>query len=387
MKSYTWEAACQRRLARQHLLAPAQPAHLAVTVRAAGGIQAQILSAAELAIGARVANVTRRDVRAALWDHHSLVKTYGPRATLHLLPADELPLWMAALRAAETLSGTPWYSRAGLTPSQANALLTAIGEALDGCSLTRKELAEKVTHRVGEWARERLLSAWGEFLAPAALAGKLCFGPAQGSQVTFVRVDQWIGHWKDHDPRTALTELIRRYIATYGPVTHGDVAHWFRLMPAQAQKLLEPLAADLEAVDFAGRRAWMLAADVEADRPPSATPSADSLRLLPQYDCYLLGCGPRERIVPEAARTRVNTYGRGRFEGATALSVMLIDGVVSGLWEKRPHRQASKRDPELRVESFGQLTTRQHELLESEVGRIGAFLETRLALTLGVLGQ
>lgn len=158
-------------------------------------------------------------------------------------------------------------------------------------------------------------------------------------------------------------------------------------MPAQAQKLLEPLAADLEAVDFAGRRAWMLAADVEADRPPSATPSADSLRLLPQYDCYLLGCGPRERIVPEAARTRVNTYGRGRFEGATALSVMLIDGVVSGLWEKRPHRQASKRDPELRVESFGQLTTRQHELLESEVGRIGAFLETRLALTLGVLGQ
>ena len=36
-----------------------------------------------------------------------------------------------------------------------------------------------------------------------------------------------------------------------------------------------------------------------------------SLRLLPQYDCYLLGCGPRERIVPEAARPRVNTYGRG----------------------------------------------------------------------------
>jgi hypothetical protein len=387
MKSYTWEAACQRRLARQHLLAPAQPAHLADTVRATGGIQAQILSAAELAIGARVANITRRDVRAALWERHTLVKTYGPRGTLHLLPADELPLWMAALREAEALGGTPWYRPAGLNPSQAEALLAAIGEALTGRMLTRKELAEQVTRRVGEWARERLLSAWGEFLAPAALDGILCFGPGQGSQVTFVRADQWIGHWEEHDPRAALIELTRRYIATYGPVTYRDVAHWFRLKPAQAQTMMQPLAAELEEVDFAGRRAWMLAADVADDTLTSADGTAGSLRLLPQYDCYLLGCGPRERIVPEAARARVNTYGRGRFEGATALSVILIDGVVSGMWEQRPHSQAANRDTELRVESFGQLTTRQHGLLESEVARIGAFLETRLALTHGVLGE
>jgi hypothetical protein len=90
---------------------------LVETVRAVGGIQAQVLSAAELAIGARVADITRQDVRAALWEQHTLIKTYGPRGTLHLLPADELPLWMAALRATETLSGPPWYQRAGLAPS------------------------------------------------------------------------------------------------------------------------------------------------------------------------------------------------------------------------------------------------------------------------------
>lgn len=52
MRSFTWEAACQRRLARQRLLAPASAAQLVETVRAVGGAQAQILSAAELAIGA-----------------------------------------------------------------------------------------------------------------------------------------------------------------------------------------------------------------------------------------------------------------------------------------------------------------------------------------------
>ena len=379
MRSFTWGSACRRRLTRQRLLAPAPAAQLVETVRAVGGIQAQVLSAAELAIGARVADITRQDVRAALWEQHTLIKTYGPRGTLHLLPADELPLWMAALRATETLSGPPWYQRAGLAPSQADDLLDAIGAALDGRCLTRKELADAVTSQVGEWARERLLSAWGELLAPAALAGKLCFGPGSGSQVSFVRADQWIGHWEQHDPQAALVELCRRYIATYGPATHQDIAHWFRLKPEQARGLMESLAAELEEVEFIGRRAWVLAADAPDD-PHEA--GASSLWLLPQYDCYLLGCGPRERIVPEVARPRVNTYGRGRFESATGLPVLLIDGAVAGIWERRKQGKAV----ELRVESFVDLTARRHEQLEAEAARIGAFLGVSMALSLGVLG-
>ncbi|MGE5333266.1 MAG: winged helix DNA-binding domain-containing protein, partial [Nitrososphaerota archaeon] len=77
MRSFTWEMACQRRLARQWLLAPAPQAQLVDVVRMVGGIQAQILSAAELAIGARVANSTRQDVQTALWIERALVKTYG----------------------------------------------------------------------------------------------------------------------------------------------------------------------------------------------------------------------------------------------------------------------------------------------------------------------
>ncbi len=379
MRSYTWESACRRRLARQRLLAPASATQLVETVRAVGGIQAQILSAAELAIGARVAGITRQDVQAALWEQHALVKTYGPRGTLHLLPADELPLWMAALQAAETLSGPPWYQHAGLEPSQADDLLDAIGAALDGRCLTRKELADAVTGQVGEWARERLLSSWGELLAPAALAGKLCFGPGTGSQVSFVRADQWIGHWEKHDTRDALIELCRRYIAAYGPTTHQDIAHWFRLKSEQAHGLMESLAAELEEVEFLGRRAWLLASDGRDD-PQEADES--SLWLLPQYDCYLLGSGPRERIVPEVARPRVNTYGRGRSESATGLPVLVIDGAVAGMWERRKQGKAN----ELRVESFVELSARQHEQLAAEAARIGAFLGVNMALALGILG-
>jgi hypothetical protein len=284
---------------------------------------------------------------------------------------------MAALRASALLHEPYWYAAAGLSPAQAGALLEAIGEVLDRCCLTRQELADEVAHRVGAWARERLLSAWGELLAPAAFVGRLCFGPSRGNQVTFVRADQWVDGWQEHDPKQALAEVCRRYFAAYGPASHQDFAHWFRLKPNEARWVMESLADELE-VNLVGRRAWMLATDIKEEWEPAH----GSLRLLPSYDCYVLGCGPREWVVPQAARTRVSTYGRGRFEGATALPVLLIDGVVAGMWERR--KLASRT--ELRVEAFGQLTPRQHDQLEAEVAHIGAFLEVELAFSLGALG-
>jgi len=61
----------------------------------AGG-HAQVMSAAEVSLALRVAGATRADVAHALWEERSLVKTYGPRGTMHVLPAADLPWWLAA---------------------------------------------------------------------------------------------------------------------------------------------------------------------------------------------------------------------------------------------------------------------------------------------------
>src|SRR6188508_237247 len=84
MRSLTWAQVWGRRLARHALLTPQPRAHLVEVVRTVGGIHAQMMSAAELSIGVRLAGVTREDVRAKLWQRRSLVKTYGLRGTVHL---------------------------------------------------------------------------------------------------------------------------------------------------------------------------------------------------------------------------------------------------------------------------------------------------------------
>src|SRR3954452_22747855 len=93
MRELTWPQVIARRLARSHLLEPAPRARLVDVVREVGLVQAQVLPAAELGLALRVRDATAEDVRRELYERRSLVKTWAIRGTLHLVPADELPVW------------------------------------------------------------------------------------------------------------------------------------------------------------------------------------------------------------------------------------------------------------------------------------------------------
>jgi hypothetical protein len=97
--SLTWSGVTARRMARHALAEPAAHLSPAGVAGLLCGVHAQVLSAAELSIGRRIAGATRADVRRALGPERTLVKTFGPRGTVHLLPAADLPVWTGALSA------------------------------------------------------------------------------------------------------------------------------------------------------------------------------------------------------------------------------------------------------------------------------------------------
>src|ERR1700680_5145564 len=84
------------RLAHHHLDERAPKAKLADVVGDIGGVQAQVMSAAELQVAVRV-DCTVDDVRDALWKRKTLVKTWLMRGTLHLVPSKDLPVFSAAM--------------------------------------------------------------------------------------------------------------------------------------------------------------------------------------------------------------------------------------------------------------------------------------------------
>lgn len=328
------------------------------------GVHAQVMSAAEISLWARVADITPDHVRAALWQRRSLVKTWCMRGTLHLLAASEAPFYVAALRTRTGYRRAAWLKYYGLTSADADAIIAAVGSALDGRCLTREELADEVTRRVGLPVRDKLVSGWGDLLKPAAYQGNLCFGPSRGQNVAFVRPDQWLGGWHERDSGEALKEVLRHYLAAYGPATHQDFARWWGTDAGHTRALLRSLAEELEEVEVEGSRTWALPADAERMR---ALPPPDSVRLLPNFDCYVLGSRPREELVPGGCEARV-------FRAAGWISpVLLIDGRVAGVWEQR--RRGDR--VAVRVEPFASLSADRKERVEEEAARLGAFLGGR----------
>ena len=365
MRSLSWDEVRRRRLARSHLLGPAPAERLVQIVREVGGIHAQVMGSAELQLAARVDGITQADVRAFLWERRELVKTWTLRGTLHLHPAAELPLWIAARRAVGGYEEEQY-------PERADEVLAAITDALDGRALLREELAHEVVERVGEWAREPLSSGWGYLLNSAVAAGKLCHATPRGTRITFARADQWIGDWVDVDPERALADVARRYLTTYGPARPQDFREWFtsrRFTPHDARELFTRVAP--VEVEIEGRAAWWL-----ADEEPVA-PTA-SVRLLPEYDVYVMGFRERDHFVPPAVREQVAAHGKGRYEGPAGTPFLLIDGVCAGIWSRKKRAKTA----ELTVEPARRLTRDERAGVDAQVERIGAFygLEPRVTI-------
>ena len=374
----TWSGVTARRMARQALTEPATGVDPAGIAGRLCGAHAQVLSAAELSIGRRIAGATRTDVQRALWQERTLVKTFGPRGTIHLLPAADLPMWTGALSALPR-SAPAHPAGVRFTPGQADEVIAAIGDTLAGAELTVDELTEAIADRAGQWAAEPTMEAfggrwprWRQLTSTAAHRGMLCFGPDLGRQVTYTSPHRWLPGFRPADGDAALRTLVARYLYAYGPATPTHFARWLAIPPRYAAELFGTLAGDLERVELDGGPAWTLAGDTGTPPRPHR-----GIRLLPYFDVYVVAGQPRERLYPGAAAARALTPA-GQ---AGNYPVLLVDGVVGGVW----HQRRSGGKLAITVEPLGELTAPQRRQLDDEVGLVAAFMETTATLTVGTV--
>lgn len=356
----SWPEVHAFRLRRHHLTRRAPKKDLAGVVGEIGGVQAQLMSAAELQICVRV-DCTVEDVRNALWTNKSLVKTWLMRGTLHLVPSRELPIYTAAMRTLRIRNINAWLKFTQLTEPELNELFGAIGDALDGRTVTREELIAAVGRGRSEQVRNVLKSGWGSMLKPVARNGLLCFGPSRGQSVTFVRPEQWLGSWHELDPEKALVEIARRYLRAYGPATKDDFARWWGAWPGVGKAAWAGLSDELVPVSIEGRRAEMLAGDL---RSISKVADGPSVHLLPAFDPYLMGHAKRDHLFEAGYRARVS-----RTAGWIS-AVVLIGGRVAATWSHTVTKQTLR----IAVEPLGPLSPKARPEIRARAEELAATL-------------
>ncbi len=367
LPSLSWEEVCRRRLVGQHLRAPLPVASFDRMVADICGLHAQVMSAAELAAAVRVDGLARGAVAAALWDERRLVKVWAQRGTLHLLLAEDLPLYVAALSNRRFDLDGPWLKYHGLEAREVPALVDAVGEALDGRQLTREELGQEVVRLLADTKFEALLaSGWGAVLKPAAFQGRLCFGPSDGNRVTFVRPDQWVGPFDVPDPMESLREVARRYLSAYGPATVDEFAGWWGVKPKAVRPLF--VAGDgFLPVEVEARKAW----DVEQAPAPGRW-DGPVVRLVPLFDPYVVAvrrAGARPLEGPE----KDLVYRKAGWISP----VLLVDGELAGVWEHTEAREGIRVD----IRPFHPLEPDVAERAVAEAQRLADHLGATLSVT------
>jgi winged helix DNA-binding protein len=331
------------------------------------GVQAQVASAAELAVAVRRRSPRRGEIDHAIADR-ALVKTWAMRGTLHLLPADVAPIVLATLSRLRPWTAPAWERYHGVTAADVQRVLDALPDVVSDQPITREELGAAVAGRVRSKAvAGKLASGWSELLKPAAFAGMLLQGPPREGRATFVRSDAWVPSWSSPDPEEAGADLLRMYLAAHGPAAVQHVADWWaRQRASVVRPWFERLGDELVTVEVEGAALFALKADLAALR---RTEPNEAVRLLPNFDQYFLGAGSGSAaFVPAARKARVS-----RTAGWIS-PLVLSGGRVVGVWEL--DREAGRVD----VEPFEPLP---RSALNDEAAHLGRFLGRELAVRVG----
>lgn len=366
----SWRQALAWRMRRQ-LLDPVGKLPVADVVRRLGGVQAQVASSAELAIRVRRQASRPGEVGRALADGR-IIKTWAMRGALHLLTPEEGGAYLSLMAAGRSWELPSWQRYFGMKTEHWDVLRAAVREALDGPPLTREELGVAITAQRGlGHLGDELRSGWGTLFKPLAWQGDLCYGPRQGTRVTFTRPDLASTRWAGvPDPEVAAPSVILSYLAAYGPATPTNLRNWLargRIGAGQLRSWFSLIGDQVAEVDVEGERAYVRAEDL--DELASARPTT-TMRLLPGFDAYVLGPGTDDdRVTPAARRAAVSR------QAGWIAPVIVVGGVVCGTWELDGDRA--------RVAWFPEAAKPSRKAISEELERFSRILGRDLTMEVG----
>jgi len=328
-------------------------------------LQAQDSFAANLGVWVRSSGTRLSDVKTALVDDRSVVRTWCMRGTLHLVPSRDLG-WLLPLLGPIFIRGSRRrYEGLGLTGEVWDRALPAMIRILgEHGPLSRPDLARKLTEEGVPTEGQRV----PHLVRRAALEGLVCHGPEIVGKPTYVLLQDWVPLESELDREAALGELTRKYLDAYGPAQPEDLAVWSGITLAEGRKGFERLRGELVELETGGEQFWMPASRLEwLDELKESDPN---VRLLPAFDTCLLGYRDRDWIVPQKYAKAVHPGG------GIIRPTLWVDRRAAGIWT----RKSTKKGLTISVDPFYPLADEFRTLLTGEVVDLGRFLGVNTTL-------
>ncbi|MFG1862479.1 winged helix DNA-binding domain-containing protein [Microbispora bryophytorum] len=291
---------------------------------------------------------------SVLLEERTVIRSALLRSTQHLAVSGDFRRFRPVLQPVlDRTAGTSYFRKAsgGL---DTGALTAAGAEILAGSrTLPRRELARLLALRYP--GREgKLLAGEVELRTPLVHTPETATWGRWGTRnaVSVTRAEDWLGAPMTPAP---IQELVRRYLAAYGPASVMDVQAWSGL--TRLREVIQAMRGELRCSrDPEGRELFDLETAPELPDPGAPVP----VRFLPAFDNLLLGHADRTRVISDADRKRVMPGA------AMVLPTFLVDGFVHGSW--------SVKDGTLRLVPFRPLRAAERDAVAEEAERLLPFL-------------
>jgi len=330
-------------LARQLLLERRKLSALSAIERLAG-MQAQWPQAPYVGLWTRIPGFRRETLERAIRSG-KVVKATVMRGTLHLVTERDYGMFFAAL-----VDMRAWADDESL--ELGTRLAPELRAMFDDGPLTVQEVLERMAteHRIeDEQTRRR---TW--FVARKT--GHVLHAPATAlfaarPQALFAP----IAVPASVETTLARAELVRRYLAAFGPASRADLADWSGMRVSDLADALDSLEPLRRYQDERGRELLDLP---RAPLPDAGTPAP--VRFLPKWDNVLLGFADRTRVLPEEYRKTVIA------KNGDVAQTFLVDGVVAGTWRQEKGK--------VKLAPFAPLPRPVRRDAEDEAARLSEFL-------------
>ena len=328
------------RLGLRHHLAAAARGGVIDAARDLVGLHATDPATVYLAARARMRDPEAAAVERALYDDRSLVRILGMRRTMFVEPVELMPVVQAACTDAIAVQQrkllVTMVGGAGLADDPAGwveeverVAVKALEES-GGATATEvaghdPRLAQQIVVAAGK-PYEGRQSVVTRILLLLAAEGRVVRGRPRGSWVSgqyrWSVIEDWlpggVRRWSLED---AQTELVRRWLAAFGPATMADVKWWTGLPMGQVRRAAA--AAGTVEVDLDGTPGLALEGDLDPVPPPDPWAA-----LLPALDPTTMGWSARDFYLGPHRPALFDTNGNA---GPT----IWWDGRVVGGWAQR----------------------------------------------------
>lgn len=344
-------------LARQMLL-KRETVGVVEAVERLAGLQAQYSPSPYIGLWTRIEGFKIEDLVAAVLDR-SVVKASLMRWTLHLASSRDYPYFTVAVSDALIATSRKEAEEAGVD-------IATLHKALIEYTAEQRLLSEIVDFATdiarASTVRSKYM-AWRWAHSP----GWLVHVPPSGTwryfgSNSYMSAHEWLGRMQEPTVEEAITYLVRRYLAAFGPSTVADIVQWAGLRSVgRANAALADLAAEL--VAFKNEEGKILYDLRDAPRPGADVPAP--IRYLPKWDNLLLAYQNRTRVLPEQYRKIIIKVN------GDVTPTFLVDGVVAGMWGTAMEKGIAV----LKLEALEPLSAETITELEEEGERLVRFME------------